>query len=281
MKKKEGSKTDPNAWLNTYADMVTLLLTFFVLLYAQSSPDTEKMQLLINAFSKLGNTEKSIIINMDRGEKGDLVPEHQSGGESMELAMELPFKFSDVENYLADIMNIESSGSFDISAEDDIFIESRDGVVFMRFSDSIIFGPDSYEITPAGKEILSYIGAGLKAVEGQVETIRINGHTASVPSIKDNAPHHRELSYRRALSVLNLFEKSCDIKPELMVPTGWGAYKPIAPNDTEENRKKNRRVELLIIEKKEENPDEKLADMIDLYFSSSDFADKNNGTETP
>ena len=278
MKKREGSKTDPNAWLNTYADMVTLLLTFFVLLYAQSSPDTERMQLIINAFTKLGTTDKSLIINMDRGEKGDLVPENDTGGESPELSMELPFMFSDVEDYLADIIKNESSSSFDINTDEEIYIESRDGVVFMRFSDSVIFGPDSYDLTPAGKEILSYIGAGLKAVEGQIETIRINGHTASVPTIKDNAPHHRELSYRRALSVLELFENACDIKPELMVPTGWGAYKPIAPNDTEENRKKNRRVELLIIEKKDEDPDNKLADMIDLYFASSDFADKDSST---
>ncbi|MEG1965253.1 MAG: flagellar motor protein MotB, partial [Oscillospiraceae bacterium] len=76
MSKKEESKVDPNAWMNTYADMVTLLLTFFVLLYAQSSPDTEKMQIIMNAFAKLGASKNEIIINVEKGEVGDLLPEH-------------------------------------------------------------------------------------------------------------------------------------------------------------------------------------------------------------
>ncbi|MEG1043918.1 MAG: flagellar motor protein MotB [Oscillospiraceae bacterium] len=274
MSKKEESKVDPNAWMNTYADMVTLLLTFFVLLYAQSSPDTEKMQIIMNAFAKLGASKNEIIINVEKGEVGDLLPEHNPGGESQELAQELPFEFSEIEEFLSVLIEKENLSQ-------DMQIQSGNGYVFMRFKDSIVFGPDSYDITPKGQEILEYIGTGLKAVEGQTETIRINGHTASVPSVKDNAPHHRELSYRRALSVLNLFENKCDIKPEMMVPTGYGAYRPIVPGDTEEQRAQNRRVELLIIEKKSEEMDQTLADMIDLYFASEDFADEDAGKETP
>lgn len=241
-KKKEGN-IDPNGWMNTYADMVTLLLCFFVMLLATSSQDEEKWAQLVKAFNKFADDPQQIVINptVDGDKLAASEGEKDEDGNvgNDKLGDELPQTFDDLYTYLKKYVD-------DNGLSDSVSLSKNDNHVFVRFKDNIFFSPNSSVLKPSAYQILQYIGEGLKSLEDKIMLIKVNGHTASVQNgsvqISD-----RTLSSDRANAVLNFFEGKIQITPEKLIATGFGKNFPIATNDTEEGRKQNRRVELVII----------------------------------
>ena len=242
-RKKKEENIDANGWMNTYADMVTLLLCFFVMLLATSSQDEEKWAQLVKAFNKYADDPQQIVINPK--EEGDELA--ASEGEKEEdgnvgndkLGDELPQTFDDLYSYLKKYVD-------DNGLDDSVSLSKNDNHVFIRFKDNIFFNPNSAVLKNSASEILKYIGGGLKNLEEKIMVIKVNGHTASV---KDGSVRisDRTLSSDRANAVLNFFEGPMQIAPEKLIATGFGKNFPIATNDTEEGRRQNRRVELVII----------------------------------
>lgn len=113
--------------------------------------------------------------------------------------------------------------------------------------EKILFDSGSSVIKKHGKEVLDRVAGILKKVSDR--QIRIEGHTDNVPigeRIKEKFPTNWELSTARATNVVKyLIEKGVD--PNLLSPAGYGQYRPVAPNDTEEGRAKNRRIEIVLI----------------------------------
>lgn len=113
--------------------------------------------------------------------------------------------------------------------------------------EKILFDSGSSVIKKHGKEVLDRVAGILKKVSDR--QIRIEGHTDNVPigeRIKEKFPSNWELSTARATNVVKyLIEKGVD--PNLLSPAGYGQYRPVAPNDTEEGRAKNRRIEIVLI----------------------------------
>lgn len=244
-RKKQEENIDANGWMNTYADMVTLLLCFFVMLLATSSQDEEKWAQLVKAFSKFADTPQQIVINP--AEEGDELA--ASEGEKEEdgnvgndkLGDELPQTFDDLYSYLKKYVD-------DNGLEDSISLQKNDNHVFVRFKDNIFFNPNSSVLKNSAYVVLDYIGEGLKSLEEKIMIIKVNGHTASV---KDGTCKisDRTLSTDRANAVLNYFEGKVKIAPEKLIATGFGKNFPVATNDNEEGRRQNRRVELVIVDK--------------------------------
>jgi chemotaxis protein MotB len=116
-------------------------------------------------------------------------------------------------------------------------------------AEQIFFDSGRAALKKEGKEVLKKVAEALKSYENKI--IRVVGHTDNVPvakSIQGIYPSNWELSVARATNVVRFLQVS-GIPPERMVPSGRGEYDPVAPNDTPEGRQKNRRIEIVLIDK--------------------------------
>jgi len=125
-------------------------------------------------------------------------------------------------------------------------IENLRGRLSVRVVDKILFDSGSAEILPQGKRVLEKVAA---ALAGSSEMIRVEGHTDDVPigpGLKGKYFSNWELSAARAASVVRYFQFGHEIAPERLEAVGLSLYRPVAPNDTPENRQRNRRVEIVL-----------------------------------
>ena len=116
-------------------------------------------------------------------------------------------------------------------------------------AEQIFFDSGKATLKKGGKEVLKKVGDALKGYENKI--IRVVGHTDNVPvakSLQATFPSNWELSVARATNVVRYLQE-VGVPPERMVPTGRAEYDPIAPNDTPEGRQKNRRIEIMLLDK--------------------------------
>lgn len=216
-------------WLNTYADMVTLLLTFFILLFSMSSLDSAKFNMLVTAFASDGESSDVIIIRGEATGKEQSAQQAQTTDTTME----------EIAQILQEMITAQN-------LEDSIEVESGEGYVFIRFKDDMLFEPNSAVLRPRDQELLNFIGVAIKEVQTSAAAINIVGHTAAIPDNPDYAVSDRLLSTERANRVLMYFEDDVGIDGSKLFATGYGKWKEIAPNTTPEGQARNRRVEILI-----------------------------------
>jgi chemotaxis protein MotB len=118
----------------------------------------------------------------------------------------------------------------------------------MTMLDKIIFPSGSAEISKDGKKVLDKVISILKDVKDK--RIQIEGHTDNVPivsSLKKRFPTNWELSTGRATEVVRYLQENGGIDPHLLSATGYSEFMPVAPNDTEEGKHKNRRIEIVLL----------------------------------
>jgi len=116
-------------------------------------------------------------------------------------------------------------------------------------AEQIFFDSGRAALKKEGKEVLKTVAEALKGYENKI--IRVVGHTDNVKlakSLQATFPTNWELSVARATTVVR-FLQDAGIPPERMIPSGRGEYEPVAPNDTPEGRQKNRRIEIMLIDK--------------------------------
>lgn len=216
-KKKRNVNT--SEWLNTYADMVTLLLCFFVLLYSMSTMDKEKWRQIVQSF------------NPNAVETSEPVENPVVAGNS---------EFDDLYYRLSKY--IESEG-----LDADVEISKGDGYTFITFRDNVFFDGDSYVLKQEGKDVLDQLSNAISDVSDSIKEIRILGHTSQAdPNVPNDVESDRFLSSNRATEVLVYIQEKNIVDPSKLVSSGFGQFRPISPFDTRENRAKNRRVEILI-----------------------------------
>lgn len=235
-KKRKKPSGGGASWLETYSDLVTLLLTFFILLYSMSTIDSVKYQKLVTAMA-LGFNPQAIEDMIEDVEPDpdaeDIEPEDINETIEDEGMDELYNKLND---YIKE-NNLQNS----------VLLTKSESYVFIRFADNITFDGYSYVLKDSGKGILNILADGLKLVEEHIEEVIIAGHTAEVE--KDNREIDRNLSTNRANTVLRYLEDRNVVSPAKYVAIGYGLYRPIADNNTIEGRAKNRRVEIFISKK--------------------------------
>ena len=131
-------------------------------------------------------------------------------------------------------------------ADKNVEIQQLKGQLSVRMLDRIVFKSGSADILPEGKEALDKLAA---AVKDTTDTIRVEGHTDDAPisdRLKAKYPSNWELSAARASAVARYFETTHFINPKRLESLGFSMHHPIAPNDTPENKLRNRRVEIVL-----------------------------------
>lgn len=224
------------SWMETYSDMVTLLLTFFIMLYAMSTVDSQKYAAIVASFSKAMNPEVFYQQGSSTGGEESI----DTTGAPVPIEDETPDEMDELYTMIKQyVEENDLSGQVEISKSEEY--------VFIRFSDSVTFRGYSDILQPSGRAILDVLAEGLIVVDEYIEEVIIAGHTAKVE--QDNTDIDRTLSTDRANVVLKYLEDKNVIDPAKYLAIGYGLYSPIADNSTPEGRAKNRRVEIYISRK--------------------------------
>lgn len=257
-KPEEPPKGAP-AWQATFADLMNLLLCFFVMLFSMSTMDAQKFELLAASFnqtfsifsggaSAIGdgllmsngvsqlNELDDYINSTGRDAEGDEMPEDlKSIAETMEQA-----KLEESEQ-LAE--NIEEALE-EKNLSEEIDIEFTAQYVQLTLNGALLFDSGSVELKEESLPILNQVGILLQRYSTGV--IEIEGHTDNVPMSGSKYSNNDELSNGRALSVFYYLVENTTLNPANLKHSGMGEYIPIADNSTPEGRAKNRRVEIRI-----------------------------------
>ena len=245
-KKREPQAVNTGAWLNTYADMITLVLTFFILLFAFSQINAKKYSDLANALS--GGNKNKIQAPEDYQPGGDFPGTGENSGENSSENSDN--SEAEAKESLDSLYNILTNYVSDNKLEGDVSLARIGDEIFIRFGDKILFDGYSSAIKQSGKDILDTLVLGLEEAQNHIESINIAGHTAKVEN--ESVEIDRKLSSARATEVLLYIQNKDILDAAKLTAVGYGLYKPIASNDTPEGRAQNRRVEIYITRKTHE-----------------------------
>lgn len=238
MAKMPPKKGDSNVgdWLNTYADMVTLLLTFFVLLFACSNLDETKLQFIYQAFQSRGKYVNDVVADLDPAAEstGGITDDNpqQTGGEG-----EMPQSFDQLYVYLKEFID-------ENNLADQVAVEKGAAHLTIRFNDSVFFDGGSYILKPEGRTVLDGIIPGIKNVQSFIRTLTVSGHTADDGTDKTG---DFLLSANRANSVYLHLKNRETVDYSKYRMKASGPNEPVVPNDSVENMAKNRRVEITLL----------------------------------
>ena len=246
-KKEKIVKTGVDEWMATYSDMVTLLMCFFVLLYASSTPDETKWQYIFQSFNSRGEYINPFVTEqIDEGtnkteedEGNSQIPPNTGQGthESSQEGIGLPHNFDELFSWVSATAESSTySDKIDVT-------QTSASRINIRFNNYIMFEGNSAVLLESGKEALRQFMPGIKATSEYIKNVRVQGHTAQGLS----AINDWDLSSARACSVLKFMDFQVIMDSEKYIAEGRAQYDPIADNSTEEGRQENRRVELIII----------------------------------
>lgn len=241
--KKRGGGDEGGSWMDTYGDLVTLLMTFFVLLYSMSSIDSAKWDVFVRSIFPNGRpgdkSAEQIIINGQATDKDEPAGELGDSG-APENTVD-PNNINELYLQIAQALNAAGIDGVEVSRGQDY--------TFVVFKDKAFFAGDSSVITPQGQETLSIFCDTIAPDANKLSQVNIMGHTAQADPERANNPRNdRILSVMRAAEVCLFIQGRGIISPDKLVSIGYGQFHPIADNATSEGRAKNRRVEILLID---------------------------------
>lgn len=241
----EDIKKGAPEWMNTYGDMVTLLLTFFVLLFSMSTIDVAKFKAFINSMegsvgilqggSTIGNGNE---IGNGINQLPDLEKYISETTKKIDLKAleELKKMHSDLEQFISEN-----------DLDEIIDAQLGDYHVTLTFKDGVLFDTGKAILKPEAIGVLDKLG--IQLLEYPDNRIRFEGHTDNIPIHTAQFPSNWELSAARAISVAKYYIHELSFDPKQFSTEGFGEYSPIADNATAEGRQKNRRVEIKILSK--------------------------------
>lgn len=231
--KKEKNTGGAPGWMITYSDLMSLLLTFFILLYSMSNIDAAKFksisQSLQGVLSGLGYTH--IIETPDN--PPTLSDEILDLDDSSNIKEGILLMHERVSDY------VSQEG---LDAKVTVRMNKRG--VFVDINEAILFDPGSAKIKESGIQVLKKLEGLINDFENELV---IEGHTDDVPMRTALYPSNWELSTARAVSVLRYLSEVEGVDPKRLSAVGYGEYRPMVPNNSVENRSINRRVNILII----------------------------------
>jgi chemotaxis protein MotB len=220
--------TDPSSaqgarWLTTFNDLITLLMVFFVLLFAMGNMDVNRFQHFQSALqSAVG------VLNAGNHAPVGIISEKSSNASSHFSADQASTELNQLDN---------TSG---LEAE-----YTKRGIQLI-LNDELLFTSGSARLTRQGVVLLKRVGRIIGPLNRRV---RVEGHTDNVPISTERYPSNWELSTARAVQVVKYLSRHGDVPARNLSAAGYGASRPRAENDTKSGRSKNRRVEIILQQK--------------------------------
>ncbi len=230
----EGGHENAERWLLTYADLITLLMVFFVVLYSMSTADSSKWKQISAALEQAFNVDVL---------KGHAASALDDGTAAPALPVDNLITNTDVPQVTRLQNKIEAALQGAQQAPEVTVGLDREGVV-IRLSGSYLFDSGRAELKPNSMGVLDAIALELKLLPND---IRVDGHTDSTPIDSPRYPTNWELSTARALAITRYFTETSGVESTRLMAAGFGEFRPIVPNDTRDHRAQNRRVEIHLL----------------------------------
>lgn len=228
-KRRSSDEGLTSSWMDTYADTITLLLTFFILLYTFSIVDNKKLKAIAESL----NTQMTGT-QVTNTQVADLKDGVASGGGVKNPYDQLVEKVTNIlkQNGLSDVVKIRE----------------EDAGVILQLGDSILFDTGQAVLKEESYQVLNVISTIIPQIDNE---IMVQGHTDNRPINSAQYPSNWELSTDRALAVVKYFINEKGLSPEKFSATGYGENRPLVENNSIGNMGINRRVDILIVQQKE------------------------------
>ena len=245
-RKHNEEHTNHERWLVSYADFITLLFAFFVVMYSISQVNESKYRVLSNTLEDAFNQPELSIKPIQIGETAKSNPTSliklnadaikdkigQGGGEK---EGEMPDEFKQIANKIEQAFG-------DLMKQDLVSLRGNEEWLEVEMRSSLLFDSGAATLSNSALELLGKVAAILKE---QNNAVRVEGFTDDRPIHTVRYPSNWQLSSARAAAVVQLFIEE-GIDASRLVAAGYGEFQPVALNDSPENRAKNRRVVLMI-----------------------------------
>ncbi len=215
-------------WLITYADLITLLLAFFIVLYALNRTEQVKFALVARALAR--HFDAQTIVGQSPGPS---IITGQSGTYTVAEARTL----NQLQNRLQQAIN-------QAGLEKQVTVSSTMRGVEITMNTTLLFRPASAQLAPAAVALVQRVGQVLTTVPNDVE---VAGYTDSTPIRTLQYPSNWQLSAMRAANVVYVLSGVAGMQPDRLSVAGFGRYHAIASNATAAGRQANRRVNILVL----------------------------------
>lgn len=243
-KKEKGEHEFNETWLLPYSDLMTLLLALFIVLFASSAVDAQKFQSMSKVFSEIFTGGTGIVdyesIEQKNGE--ELADETK---EKLEKAKEQTQVPVDEQTTLSATQERVNQYILEKGLTGQLKTSLTSEGLLVTINDSVLFDSGSAEVREEDIAIAKEISDLL--VIDPPHNVIISGHTDNVPIQNSNFSSNWELSVMRAVNFMKIILENDQLDPRMFSAKGFGEFQPIASNDTEEGKAKNRRVEVLIL----------------------------------
>lgn len=227
-RRRKNENNDTDDWLTTYSDLVTLLLCFFILLFSFSVIDAQKFRSIMSSF---------------QGGTGVL-----DSSTTLDIEENLDIESGLLDEDLEKLRDLLEEYAESIGLADEILLNVEERGLVVRFMDNVLFDSGKADLKPGSMKILKFVSEVLNMDDFKEKLIKIEGHTDTDPILySEKFPSNWELSSIRATNVLRYLVEKQDIYGKRISSSGYGFYRPIAPNDSKENKAKNRRVDIVIL----------------------------------
>jgi len=224
------------SWLIPLADLLTLLLALFIVLFASSTVDVQKLEQFSVVFSEIFDGGMGVMENPSPAP----LPIPKAPNESDQDSS----AFIEDQKSLEEIQNRVDEYIAVNELESQLATELTDEGLLLTIRDSVLFDPGSANIKTEYSQIAAEIATLLEF--DPPRSIIVTGHTDNIPMNTSEFASNWELSVMRAVNFLKMVVENPDLNPLLFSAKGYGEFKPIASNETAEGRAQNRRVEVLI-----------------------------------
>lgn len=243
-KSSKKEKDDSERWMLSYLDFITLLMIFFLMMYAISNVDSTKSKALANSLKigfNSGNGENVVAVS-DSSNSSPQVVDSTEDQDKNDSSSETE-KLSDIKKKVDDLVNnSELKGSVTTT------IQERG--LLISFNDSVFFNSGEANIKTDWQGKLKSIS---KVLNGLDNYIRVEGHTDNVAINTDYFPSNWQLSSVRAANVVQFLITQGSVRADRLSAVGYGEYRPVKSNNTEEGKSSNRRVDIVILNTKLNN----------------------------
>ncbi len=230
LKKNTGPPAEEGApgWMVTFADLMSLLLTFFILVLSFANMDIVRFR------DMLGSIQQAFGVQVKRRD-ADYVAFSPTQFERKDIEIS-----RENEQILSMVVQLRTILQDDETLQKSSGVEADDQGLVLRVDNATLFNPGSAELRPEAKQALDAV---IRILRDYNMNLVIRGHTDDVPFRSAQYPSNWELSAARSAAALRYILEYGGFSPTRLRAVGYAGSRPLVPNNTEENRKRNNRVE--------------------------------------